>query len=82
MATYNFECFEYLLSSFAVGLKESCLGFVEKQLQEQAKKVHTTDDVLVTVYNDIMQKPIEGLSEQIKEFASKQAASVYDVCKL
>ena len=54
MATYNFECFEYLLSSFAVGLKESCLGFVEKQLQEQAKKVHTTDDVLVTIYNDIM----------------------------
>ena len=54
MATYNFECFEYLLSSFAIGLKERCLSFVEKQLRELAEKVHITDNVLVTVYNDVM----------------------------
>ena len=44
MATYDFECFEYLLSTFAIDLKESSLDFVEKQLRELAEKVYTTDD--------------------------------------
>ena len=81
MATYNFECFEYLLSSFAIGLKERCLSFVEKQLRELAEKVHITDNVLVTVYNDVMQDPSEGLSEQIEEFIVKQDDSLDNVRK-
>ena len=44
LATYNFDCFGHLLSSFAIDLKQSCLDFVEKQLRELAEKVYTTDD--------------------------------------
>ena len=45
LGTYNFKCFEYLLCIFAIGLKESCLDFVEKQLKELAEKVCINDDV-------------------------------------
>ena len=39
LATYNAECFGYLLSIFAIDLKENCLDFVEKQLRELTEKV-------------------------------------------
>ena len=39
LAIYNEECFEYLLRSFGIGLKESCLSFVEKQLRGLAEEV-------------------------------------------
>ena len=54
----------YLLSSFTIGLKESCLEFVEKQLQELAEKVYVLwMMLLVTVYNCVMQNPSDLLSE-------------------
>ena len=82
MATYKFEYFGYLLNSFCNDLKVNCLGFVEKQLRELAEKVHTTDDVLVTDCNDVMQEPSEELSEQIEEFISEQDNGLYHVRKL
>ena len=39
LGAYNLECFEYLLRSFAIELKQSCLEFVEKQLEELAETV-------------------------------------------
>ena len=51
LATYNLECFDYLLRSFAIGLKQNCLGFVEKQLQEMIEKVASCIFACLYMYN-------------------------------
>lgn len=75
------ECFEYLLRSFAIGLKENCLEFVEKQLQELAEKVPSIMCLFVYVYNYLcrVQRPSERLKEQIREFVGEKSASLVEV---
>ena len=40
LGAYNLECFDYLLRSFDIGLKENCLHFVQKQLQALTEMVY------------------------------------------
>ena len=39
MGIYNLECFQFLMRSFAIGIKETSLVYMEKQLRDLAEKV-------------------------------------------
>lgn len=40
LGAYDIECFDFLVMTFAIELKKSCLDYVREQLEELAEKVY------------------------------------------
>ena len=74
-ATYNLESFEFLLRSYAIGLKESCFSYVEEKMR---KLIIYFRHSPINIY--LVADASEKQTEKIREFSGTQAANLFEVC--